>query len=88
MSKMLRLNKIAKQNNVGVDAIALAAVIAQPFVDITLSGAAKIEHLESNLQAIDVAEKDNVAEQLAELVVDFSETAEEYWGIRSNLAWN
>ena len=84
MSKMIRLQRKAKQYQVGVDAIALAAVIAQPFVDITLSGAAKIAHLESNLHAINIAEKDD----LADLVSDFSETADTYWNSRSQLIWN
>lgn len=87
MSKMAKLSAAAKQYGVAVDALALAAVIAQPFVDITLSGAAKIDHLESNLQAVDVAEKID-AELLNQLMIDFAETAEDYWSIRSRLAWN
>lgn len=88
MNKMLRLTAAAKALNVGVDAIALAAVITQPFVDITLSGAARIDHLESNLQAVDIVESNSAAPLLTELVNDFSETAKMYWGIRSDLAWN
>ena len=83
-SKLTQLNQLAEHYNVGVDSIALAAVIAQPFVDITLSGAAKIEHLESNLQALSIEWENDPLEILA----DFAESAEEYWGIRSNLKWN
>lgn len=83
-SKMTRLQDLANRYNVGVDAIALAAVIAQPFVDITLSGAAKIEHLESNLQALNVT----WVEDPQTLFADFSESADAYWGIRSGLKWN
>ncbi|MFT5193416.1 MAG: aryl-alcohol dehydrogenase-like predicted oxidoreductase [Cellvibrionaceae bacterium] len=84
MRKMIQLNKVAKMHGVGVDAISLAAVIAQPFVNITLSGAATIDHLSSNLEALDIKWQDDVNE----LFVGFGETPKAYWGTRSNLAWN
>jgi aryl-alcohol dehydrogenase-like predicted oxidoreductase len=67
-----------------VDGLALAAVLAQPWVDVVLSGAATIEHLESNLRAVEVLWDDEAASELFEL----SETEETYWKIRSELGWN
>ncbi|MEM9774617.1 MAG: aldo/keto reductase [Chloroflexota bacterium] len=82
--KMKSLTALAEQHGVTVDAIAMAAVIAQPFVDITLSGAAIIHHLESNIKALDVEWQVD----LNELLETFREHADEYWQTRSKLAWN
>lgn len=84
MGKMMKLQTLADKYRVGVDAIALAAVIAQPFVDIVLSGAARIDHLESNLKAIDVIWENDPLDELE----GFAESAEDYWAFRSGLAWN
>jgi aryl-alcohol dehydrogenase-like predicted oxidoreductase len=67
-----------------IDALALAAVLAQPWVDVVLSGAVTGEQLKSNLGALAVG-IDEVAEgQLRTL----EELAEEYWSRRGQLAWN
>lgn len=67
-----------------VDALALAAVLAQPWVDVVLSGAAKKEHLESNLRALTIPWNDELAQELAGL----AEEPADYWQTRKNLAWN
>ena len=67
------------------DALALAAVLAQPWVDVVLSGAATVDTLRSNLAALDVAVgRAGSRSALAAL----AEPAEEYWERRSELAWN
>jgi len=63
------------------DSIAIAAVLAQPWVDAVISGAATIEHLESNLAALDVD-----PERLT-VLPDMSEDPEQYWQTRSGLKW-
>ncbi len=78
------LQKLAKEQNSTVDALALAAVINQPFVDVALSGAATVEHLKSNLGALQITWKDSLTEQLQELL----EPVDNYWHTRSKLAWN
>ena len=82
--KMVLLQARAETQNTTVDSMALAAVINQPFVDVVLSGAACVEHLKSNLQALKIKWSDSLAEMLDALV----EPAESYWHIRSQLAWN
>ena len=82
--KMALLRDQAESQNTTVDSIALAAVINQPFVDVVLSGAACADHLQSNLQALKVKWNDSLAEMLDVLV----ESADGYWHIRSQLAWN
>lgn len=62
------------------DAVALAAVLAQPWADVVLSGAATIEHLRSNLAALDLAVDP------AELLVR-AEAPDLYWQTRGDLAW-
>jgi aryl-alcohol dehydrogenase-like predicted oxidoreductase len=70
--------------NTTVDALAIAAVLAQPWVDVVLSGAARCSHLQSNIQAVHVAWDEEAAAALAEL----RESPDVYWQIRSSLAWN
>ncbi len=83
-TQMNLLQKVAKEQNTTVDALALAAVINQPFADVVLSGAASVEHLQSNLLALQVSWNDTLVENLLNLV----EPASKYWYIRSQLAWN
>ena len=75
---------LAQAYGVTLDALALTAVIHQPFVDVTLSGAARVDHLQSNLKALAVSWNDSLAQQ----IVQFQEPAELYWQKRSRLAWN
>jgi aryl-alcohol dehydrogenase-like predicted oxidoreductase len=53
--KMALLRQIAAEKGTTMDALALAAVLAQPWAGIVLSGAATVEHLEANVRAVDVA---------------------------------
>lgn len=65
------------------DAVALAAVLAQPWADMVLSSAATVEQLTSNLTAADLRFNPGQLHRLAEL----PEPAEAYWAHRSQLAW-
>ena len=66
------------------DALALAAVLAQPWADVVLSGAATVDTLRSNLAALDVTWDAEPTSSLAEL----AEPADAYWERRAELAWN
>lgn len=68
----------AKALGVGPDAVALAAIARQPWVDVVLSGAASPEQLRSNVDAmrIDVD------------LPDLAEAADQYWRTRAGLTWN
>ena len=70
----------AARHNTTIDGLAIAAVLAQPWVSVVLSGAARVDHLLSNLAAADV-----VFDWEFGMVVDSAET---YWQTRSRLAWN
>jgi len=78
------LDRVAERLGATPDAVALAAVLAQPFVDVVLSGAATVGALRSNLAAAGL-ELDDAA--LAELE-GLEEDSAAYWAERSELPWN
>ena len=65
------------------DAQALAGVLARPWVDVVLSGAAAVEHLRSNLRALEVGWTDELERRSADLVEDPAA----YWEHRGGMAW-
>ncbi|MGZ6707969.1 MAG: aldo/keto reductase [Solirubrobacteraceae bacterium] len=77
------LAEAAAELGVGPDALALAGVLARPWVDVVLSGAATVAHLRSNLEARDVAWSDALEERLRGL----AEAAGDYWAHRGSMAW-
>ncbi len=66
------------------DQIALAAALANPWVDVVLSGAVTVDQLRSNVMA---ATMPLVPDHLAELA-KMAEPADQYWKERSQLAWS
>jgi aryl-alcohol dehydrogenase-like predicted oxidoreductase len=66
------------------DAVALAAVLAQPWVNVVLSGATTVWELESNLPAVQLDLDPAMLERLDGLVED----PDTYWEERSELPWN
>ncbi len=76
--------KLAQKHNVGMDAIAIAFVLYQPWVNIVLSGAAAEDQLRSNVQALQVALDREDIDALDQLV----ESPGDYWRTRSRLEWN
>jgi aryl-alcohol dehydrogenase-like predicted oxidoreductase len=78
------LGRVAARHGVGVDAVALAAALANPWADVVLSGAVTPAQLESNLAALRVELDPG---ELAELV-GLAEPPERYWGARATLAWS
>jgi aryl-alcohol dehydrogenase-like predicted oxidoreductase len=67
-----------------LDALALAACLAQPWADVVLSGAATVDQIRSNAQATNVSCDREASERLTAL----TEPPEEYWSRRSRMAWN
>jgi len=82
--KRRALEAVAAEKGMTIDAVALAGVLARPWVDVVLSGAAQVDHLESNLDALNVVWDDETEERLAFL----TEPEEEYWRTRGRMAWN
>lgn len=67
-----------------VDALALAMILAQPWADVVLSGAATREQLISNLQAHELTWDPAWNKSLAAM----TEVPADYWSKRSQLPWN
>jgi aryl-alcohol dehydrogenase-like predicted oxidoreductase len=75
------LSAVARERDTGPDAIALAAVLAQPWAGVVLSGASTVAQLEANLRAAEVTWDPALEEQLAGL----AESPSDYWVARSRL---
>ncbi len=78
------LDAIADRHHTSIDAVALAAVLAQPWATTVLSGAATPDHLTSNLRALTVTLTDEDWASLRTL----AEPPPRYWATRAALAWN
>jgi aryl-alcohol dehydrogenase-like predicted oxidoreductase len=75
---------LAAERGATPDALAFAAVLAQPWADVALSGATTVEQLRSNLAALDVDYEEEVDRRLAPL----TEEPDQYWSTRAALPWN
>ena len=78
------LGRVAARHGAGVDAVALAAVLANPWTDVVLSGAVTPAQLEANLAALRV---ELTPEDLEELAI-LAEPKERYWQERAGLSWS
>ena len=65
------------------DQVAIAAVLANPWVDVALSGGVTREQVLSNTRALDVRLGEDDLGELKKL----AEPADEYWAERSKLPW-
>jgi aryl-alcohol dehydrogenase-like predicted oxidoreductase len=83
-SKLALLQAEAARLNTTVDGLALAAVLAQPWASVVLSGAATPEHVRANVGALTVAWDEADVPRLATL----AESPATYWKTRGDLAWN
>lgn len=73
----------ARRLGVAPDALALAAVLAQPWADVVLSGASTVAQLQSNLGAARVHLDAAARSALGAL----AEPSEAYWSRRASLSW-
>lgn len=67
-----------------LDALALAAALAQPWADVVLSGAANADQVQSNVRTLDVIWDGEAAAALAPV----AESPDQYWETRGRLPWN
>lgn len=75
------LSEAAERAGTTPDGLALAAVLAQPWADVVLSGAATVAELQSNLAAEALAPEPG-------LLDDLIEDPASYWETRAALPWN
>ncbi|MFP4235532.1 MAG: aldo/keto reductase [Nitriliruptoraceae bacterium] len=74
----------ARELGVGVDALAIAAAIAQPWSHVVLSGATTVAQLESNLTGAELQLPAGLLDELASI----ARAPVSYWQERSALPWN
>ena len=77
------LGRQAERLATTIDALAIAAALAQPWADVVLSGATTVAQLASNLRAAGVAWDGEAGAALAAL----AEPPDAYWDHRSGLPW-
>jgi aryl-alcohol dehydrogenase-like predicted oxidoreductase len=77
------VREAAARRQVGPDAVALAAVLDQPWADVVLCGAADPGQLRSNLDAASVVLTDDERAALA----GPAEAPRDYWAHRAGLPW-
>jgi aryl-alcohol dehydrogenase-like predicted oxidoreductase len=82
--KRLVLERTATRLGTSLDALCLAAIMAQPWPDVVLSGAATADQIRSNAAALTVPRDDRAAEMLGTL----AQEPEAYWSARARLRWN
>lgn len=78
------LAELARPRGVGVDAVAMAAVLTRPWAGVVLSGAVSEEQLRSNLAALEVRLTEDELGRLERLV----EEPGDYWSRRASLSWD
>jgi aryl-alcohol dehydrogenase-like predicted oxidoreductase len=80
------LLELSHRRAVAPDALALAAVLAQPWADVVLSGAATVETLRSNVTALELELE--LGECLDPELGALAEEPARYWEERATLPWN
>jgi aryl-alcohol dehydrogenase-like predicted oxidoreductase len=83
------LRRAAAEFSVGLDTLALALALVQPWAGVVLSGAARADHLASNVAAVALAEE--AAGELRAWLTRLEgliESPEAYWQTRAALPWN
>ncbi|MEQ9297401.1 MAG: aldo/keto reductase [Cyclobacteriaceae bacterium] len=81
---MTLLRRLAEGYNVGIDAIALSYLLSKPYHHIVLSGAATVEHLNSNLMADSIELSKTELASLDNLQLK----SQHYWKERGQMVWN
>mmetsp|Transcript_49351 Transcript_49351/g.110657 ORF Transcript_49351/g.110657 Transcript_49351/m.110657 type:complete len:371 (-) Transcript_49351:61-1173(-) len=84
------LVKAAEKLSAPADALALACVMVQDFEPMVLSGAVTVQQLDSNVEAVELAEKLKGEQKavLDELMASLCMDSEAYWSERSALEWS
>jgi len=83
-AKRTILEQQAARLTTTIDALALAAALAQPWAGVVLSGAATVAQLESNMHALDVVLDDQALGALDAI----TEPPDVYWETRRGMEWN
>jgi aryl-alcohol dehydrogenase-like predicted oxidoreductase len=78
------LVETASGHGVSVDAVAIAAALANPWAHVVLLGATTVEQLSSNLEALSV----NLPASELEALETLTEPPRDYWLERQSIPWS
>jgi len=78
------LGRVAAGRDTSADAVAIAAVLANPWADVVLSGAVSEAQLRSNILSLDVELEAAELDALRDLAIP----PQDYWKQRSRLTWS
>jgi aryl-alcohol dehydrogenase-like predicted oxidoreductase len=82
-SEQAAVGRMAARHGARRDQVAIAAALANPWVDVVLSGAVTVAQLLSNLRALAL----DLAEEEIEELAGLAEPPARYWQTRRSLAW-
>ena len=78
------LRELAESRGATLETLAIAAALARPWANVVLTGAATVEQVRSNVNALEFAYDAELDEQLRPMSV----ASEEYWRARGSFKWN
>jgi aryl-alcohol dehydrogenase-like predicted oxidoreductase len=79
-----RIRELAESRRTTIEMLALGAVLARPWADVVLTGAATVGQIQSNVAALQLAYDPELEEELRSVSVDSAE----YWRARTSFRWN
>ena len=77
------VSQLASEVGVGVDQLAIASALQQPWMPRVLSGAVTISQVESHLAGAEI----HLSPQILDEVANVAEDPDEYWTARSRRTW-
>lgn len=83
-SPVARIRQLAESRGTTIEKLALAAVLARPWADIVLTGAATVDQILSSVAAVEVEYDAELDEQIRPLTI----ASEDYWRARGFFRWN
>src|SRR5690606_33277229 len=78
------LTEVAERLGTTRDAVALAAILHQPWASVVLSGAVTVGQVSANVAATAI----DLPESAVNRLLTLAEPAEEYWRTRAALPWS
>ena len=78
------IRAVAETRGTTLEKLAIAAALARPWANIVLTGAATVEQVRSNVDALALDYDAELEEQLRSVAV----SSDEYWRARSSFSWN
>lgn len=79
-----KVRQVAESRGTNLETLALAAALARPWANVVLTGAATVEQVRSNVDALELDYDAELEATLRSVAV----SSDEYWRARSSFRWN